>query len=75
MQNGDMLDLRNMLVRTQWNRSAATLGHCLQIGTLDGNAIISVTPMGVAGSACYAVPTLYGFGSGSLATLISHSVV
>ncbi len=75
MQNGDMLDLRNMLAGTQWNQSAATLGNYLQIGTLDGNAIISVKPTGVAGSACYAVATLYGSGSVSLATLISHLVV
>ena len=75
MQNGDMLDLRNMLAGTQWDQSADTLGNYLQVGALDGNAVISVKPTGVAGSASYAVATLYGSGSVSLATLISHSVV
>jgi hypothetical protein len=75
MQSGDMLDLRNMLAGTQWNQSAATLGNYLQVGTLDGNAVISVKHTGIADSASYAVATLYGSGSVSLARVISHSVV
>lgn len=74
--NGDTLGFRSMLAGTKWNHSSATLGNYLKVSTPDGSdAVISVTPTGVAGSTSYTVATLHGSGPVSLSTLLAHSVV
>ena len=74
--NGDTLDFRSMLAGTKWNQSSATLGNYLKVSTPNGSdAVISVTPTGVAGGASYNVATLHGSGPVNFATLLAHSVV
>jgi serralysin len=76
LQNGDTLDLRNLLAGTKWNQNPDTASNYLQVSTPDGSdAVISVTPSGVAGGASYNVATLHGTGPVSLATVLAHSLL
>ena len=59
LQNQDILDMRSMLAGTQWNHTDATLGNFLRVSSANGSdAILTVTPAGVAGGASYNVATL-----------------
>ncbi len=75
LQNQDILDMRSMLAGTQWNHTDATLGNFLRVSSANGSdAILTVTPAGVAGGASYNVATLHGSGAVSLATVLAHSL-
>ncbi len=74
--NGDSLDMRGLLAGTKWNQTTATISNYLQVSTPDGSdAVISVTPSGVAGSASYNVATLHGSGVVNLASVLAHSML
>jgi serralysin len=73
MQNGDTLDLSNLLANTSWNGDTATIGNYLSVTQSGDSAVINADPSGVSGGASNVVATLEGAGPLSLNTLLAHA--
>jgi hypothetical protein len=64
-----------MLKATAWTGTSNSIGNFLHVNAPNGaDAVISVTPTGVAGGASYNVAILEGTGPISLPTLLAHSI-
>jgi len=72
--NGTKLDLKTLLAGTQWNRSAATLGHYLKVVTVGTNVALYITPSGLATGPSYNFANLRGLAPLSLSTILANSI-
>ena len=73
--NGDMFDLRALLASTAWSGNTALLGEFLSFTSSGSDAILSVTPTGLAGGATYAVADLHASGPIALSAFLSNATV
>ena len=74
LHNSDLLDFRSLLASTTWN-GQPDLSPWLHVRASGSDAIISVTPSGIASDAATDVATLHGVGPITLGTLLQHAVI
>ncbi len=74
LTNGDVFDLRSLLVATSWNGTSASIGDFLKVSMSNDSAVFSVDPSGTAGGARYVVATFEASGKVNLAAMSAHNI-